>query len=171
MTASRFDQLFEQSNEQLFWGLITRIEGEDWTRDRIPSLEPAHAVLVRVAFFSGIFGNGGLQYWFECDSPHYHLATAEALRTIGLPEAADALADAYRLFRTPKEYEDFGRRMQCLQERKAEFEVCEGKLWYDYQRIEWEAGRFASRNRQAFEGLRHRLPYDSSSRDHGDVHE
>lgn len=96
----RFDSVFEGPDAELIMDLVRRIEGPKWRPEHIMSLSTSEALVVRLCRFDGIFGNGGLQYWFECDADIYGKHTGGAFRAVGLPDAAEALDAAYDVFPT-----------------------------------------------------------------------
>jgi Domain of unknown function (DUF4375) len=171
MTQSRFDLLFQGADADLFWAMITRIQDHSWHVSKLRQLPAEQATILRVCWFRVIFGNGGLQYWFECDSPDYGAATVLALRAVGLERSADALANAYQLFATSENWEDWERRMKTVEARRADIDACDATLWSEFNVLETAGGRFVRANREAFENLRDKLPYDPVAKVYGDAHE
>ena len=82
-TGSAFDALFQPGGD-LLWGLIERIENRSWRVDRIKTLPPPTAALVRLAFLKTRYDNGGLLYVFECDHPACGRAICDALAHLGV---------------------------------------------------------------------------------------
>ncbi|MGE3171574.1 MAG: DUF4375 domain-containing protein [Planctomycetota bacterium] len=166
---ARFDAVFGGPDDDLVLDLVARIEGPDWRPEHLLSLPEPWAHVVTLCRFDGIFGNGGLQYWFECDTGLQGTRTCAALRAVGLPDAADALAAAYQVFPTQGHYDDMGLRMATLRERTAEFEPLEQRLWEGHERVMAHTAAYARANRAAFEDLRRRRPWHSLTGTFGDA--
>lgn len=164
---SSFDQLFEASEEDLFWGLITRIEGRSWSMDQVSELPPQSAALVRLAFFSTRYDNGRLLYVFECDRPGFGRAIVDALRLVSLDQAADLLAQAFDLFPTKQDYDDWDKRFRTIAKVRPEFDRLDDALCAFSDSIRWAAGRYIKTHRRDFEYLRAHRPYDSSTDTYG----
>lgn len=162
-----FDQLFRESDEKLLRGILSRIEDHQWSRSKLRQLPPEHKTVRRIAWFRAIFGNGGLQYWFECDSEDYGVATVEDLRAVGLERSADALAKAYSLFERPEDWSDFEKRMSAIRAHGDTIAECETVLWSEFGDLEASGGKFVRRNRSAFDDLKTKLPYDPVSKSYG----
>ena len=166
----RFDSVLEGSDVDLMLDLVGRIEDHKWHPRRILSLSEPEAHLCRLCRFDGIFGNGGLQYWFECDdSKLYGVHTASALRAIGLPDAAEALEQAYALFPSTVHHEDSDLLIEALSERASDLEPLEEQLWRVHEEITPRTAEFVRANRSAFEHLRTRRPWDDLMNEYGDA--
>jgi muconolactone delta-isomerase len=166
---ARFDSLFEGPDADLIMDLVGRIEGPNWRPEQILSLSHPEAHVVQLCRFDGIFGNGGLQYWFECDSEIYGKHTSEALRAVGLAEAAGALDEAYAVFPTQQHYDDFELRMAALRNQAVSFQPLEQRLWRAHGEIAARAADYARRNKHAFEHLRNTRPWCPIMRTYGDA--
>lgn len=164
MSEGCFDDLLQGPDVGLFWGVITRIEDHAWHPSKMRGLPREQVTVLRVAYFGVIFGNGGLQYWFEQDSTDYGLATVEDLRAVGLHRSADAMATAYGLFKLPADWEDWDRRMGVVAASRSAVEASERVLWSEFKQLELAAGRFIKDHRIAFDDLRHRASYDPVSK-------
>lgn len=162
-----FDHLLTGSDVELFWGVITRIEDAAWKASKVVSLPKEQQVVERVVWFHSIFGNGGLQYWFEQDGENYGAATAVALRAIGLERSASALEQAYALFASAADWQDWDRRLAVVQASATVIQESEKVLWTEYESMEGRAGRYIRGNLHAFEDLRSRLPFDPVAKFYG----
>ena len=160
---SKFDSLFEKSEEGLFWGLIARIESRSWSMDRVMDLPPQSAALVRLAFLETRYNNGGLLYVFECDRPGFGRMIVDALRLVGLVEGAEILAKSFALFPTQAEYDDWERRFATIARFRSEFELLDQALGAAVLQIGWAAGRHINTHRADYEYLRAFPPYDPAT--------
>jgi hypothetical protein len=165
----RFDAVFSGPDDELVMDLVGRIEGPKWKPTHVMSLSPPEAHLVRMCRFDGIFGNGGLQYWFECDSEMYGRHTSVAFRVARLDDAALALDDAYSIFPTQRHYDDFDMRMRAVREFAGRFKTLESRLWRWHSEIPPRAAAFARDNKAAFEHLRRVRPWCSIMEEFGDA--
>jgi hypothetical protein len=165
----RFDSVFEAPDAELIMDLVGRIEGPKWRPEHIMSLSDPEAHVVRLCRFDGIFGNGGLHYWFECDADIYGKYTSKALRAVGLPDAADALDAAYEVFPTQEHYDDFELRMAALRNLADQFQPLEERLWQAHGEIDTRAADYARRHKDAFEHLRQTRPWCSLTREYEDA--
>jgi hypothetical protein len=168
MTSSSFDAWFEQPEETLFWNLITRIENRQWRMANIQSLRPQAAHLVRLAFLVTRYNNGGLLYVFECDQPGFGKAIADALAWVGLPDGADVLREAFELFPTAADYDDWDRRFATIARVRDAFDRLDERLGNCVGQVAWSAGRYARDHRSEFEWLRAHPPYDPGSDSYND---
>ena len=158
-SAPRFDALFEGRDEDLVLDLVGRIEGPEWQPKDLQSLPAPVAHIVRLCRFDGIFGNGGLQYWFECDSDLYGRRTSIALRSVGLTDAANALDQAYDTFPTPYHYDNWDLRMEALKNLAVDFEPLEKRLWQAHPEVMGKAAAYARGHKSDFEYLRRTRPW------------
>lgn len=155
----RFDALFEGGDEDLVLDLVGRIEGPEWQPKNLLSLPGSVAHIVRLCRFDGIFGNGGLQYWFECDSELYGQHTSASLRAVGMTDAAAALDAAYQTFPTPYHYENWGLRMEALKNFAVNFEALEARLWQAHPAVMASTAAYARDHKSDFECLRKTRPW------------
>lgn len=164
----RFDAVFAGPDGDLVFDLLARIQGPDWQHEKLPSLSPPAAHLVRLGWFDVIFGNGGLQYWFECDSEVYGRHLSESFRAVGLDDAAEAMEQVFEVFPTPVHYDDFELRMAALRNLADAFQPLEDRLWLAHFEIEKRVADYVRSHRDAFEHLRHVAPWDSLREQFGD---
>ena len=93
--------LAADSDANLFRGAARAIQqsmGRGSGDHGIRSLTADSQVVLRLYAFVMLFGNGGLQHWFETDDEDLHPSTVDALRVVGVERGASALAQAYELF-------------------------------------------------------------------------
>lgn len=165
----RFDSVFDGPDAELIMDLVGRIEGPTWRPEYIMSLSAPEGHVVRLCRFSGIFGNGGFQYWFECDATIYGMHTSEAFRAVGMPDAAGALDAAYEVFPTQAHYDDFELRMAALRNLADDFRPLEDRLWQAHGQVDARAADYARRHKGAFEHLRLIRPWCSLMREFEDT--
>lgn len=151
-----FDAVFDLPDEKLWLNLVGRIEGPDWSPDHIQALAEPERHLVCLMRFEGIFGNGGLQYWFESFNREDCEWSITALHAVGLTDAAEALRAAVAAV---PDYDDWGGRMAAL--GRPEFNAYEDRLWAAFDSIGASVAAYARAHRGAFERLRARRPWDS----------
>ncbi|MEZ6035945.1 MAG: DUF4375 domain-containing protein [Planctomycetota bacterium] len=157
----RFDAVFDGPDSDLVYDLIARIEGPRWRLEQLMALTTPEIHLVRLCRFDGIFGNGGLQYWFECDHEVCGRHMGESFRAVGLDDAAEAMDLVFEVFPTPLHYDDFQLRMAALSNLADDFAPLEQRLWLAHDEIAARVADFARRHKGAFEHLRHVRPWDS----------
>lgn len=159
-----FERLLAGSDSDLFWGVITRIQDHTWNPRNLLDLPPAEQTVIRIARFSGFFGNGGLKFWFEQDGESLGKATVGALREIGLQQSASALEHAYSIFSSAAEWQDWNQRMAAIRTHEGVIAASEVTLWAEFRELEGAAGRYIRSHRNAFDRLRSRHPYDPVSK-------
>ena len=157
-TGSAFDALFQPGGD-LLWGLIERIENRSWRVDRIKTLPPPTAALVRLAFLKTRYDNGGLLYVFECDHPACGRAICDALALVGLRAGAKVLTRAFDLFPSQADYDDWDRRFATIARLRKKFDHLDRALGASVAAIEEAAAGYIRTHRQEFEHLRKRRPY------------
>lgn len=162
--SASFERLLTGSDDELFWGVVTRIEDREWEQSKLLTLPPEQQVVIRVAWFRSIFGNGGLQYWFEKDGDLFGLLMVDALGVIGLERSASALRQAYAVFSSPADWKDWNRRMVTIRQHASAIEASEAILWTEFKALEGAGGRYIRSQLSAFDILRSRRPYDSVSK-------
>ncbi len=170
---TRFDALFRdgqafdpvtEREEDLLSDLVARIEGPRWqpTRD-LPRLTEAESTVVWACRFSGIFGNGGLQYWLEAD-----LAPAVSepgivgtFRRCDLHDAATAMEAFYALLRRDGQPvpDDVDERLARIEPVRDEFDQLDRALWQDFDEVEPRATMWIRAHRQELEHLRTVRPW------------
>lgn len=121
---------------------IQRSMGRGSGKRAIGSLTDDSQVVLRLYGFVALFGNGGLQHWFETDDPDLHPSTVDALRLVGLERGASALEQAYALFTSRDAWDVYDERMDLLAELCPEFEQLEGDIWAVFNDIEVSGGQF-----------------------------
>lgn len=157
-----WNEIFEamSDSEVIDWA-ISRIEQEDWT-GCLDGLNGQEKDFVRVTRFQGIFGNGGLEYFFECDQ--YGQDTVGSLRRLGLIELAELLDRVFAYVpRSP------GCRYtidldQMIQNKDPVFAGLEEAAWEHFDSIAPVLANFIRRNSGAFAHLKDRKPYDPISK-------
>src|SRR5262245_797509 len=76
------------------------------------SITDIERVVLLVWHASGIIGNGGFHYFFECALPL--LATADAFRRIGVEQAASILYQLQEFFPDRQIPDDYDQRMTIV---------------------------------------------------------
>lgn len=169
-TGSSFDALFDRSDQDLFWGLLVRIEDRSFCKSgSCLDLPPQSAALVRLGFLKTRYDNGGLLYVFECDRPDLGRAIADALALVGLHEGAAALRQAFDLFPDQASYDDWDRRFATIARVRPEFDRLDTALGIGIDDLEEAAARYIRNHRRDYEYLRAKPPYDSAKDAYDDL--
>ena len=112
--------------------------------------------------FGCIFGNGGFEYFFECDQ--YGQATVDSLRRLGLSELAECLAQVFAYAPPPPGGEHTIDLNRLIETKDPVFSGLEDEAWKYFKGINPALASFVRRNPGPFAHLQERVPYDPSHR-------
>ena len=162
VSGEEWNKAFESmSDDEVIDWVICRIEQEGWT-DCLDELNEQEKDFVRGVRFEGMFGNGGLPYFFECD--HFGHDTVGSLRRLGLPELAEYLDRTFAYA-----HPSVGCPCAIDLDRMTEtgdpiYAGLEEAMWFHFKAVTPALAAFVRRNPDAFAHLLSRAPYDPHSR-------
>ena len=157
-----FDRFFErkegedaEADSAFVSDLVGRAEGPNWDPAQLSIICEAQATIAHAVRFEGIFGNGGLQYWIECDDRRYYARkSVAAFRRLQLTTIASALDELYDAFPLSEAYDDFDWRIQRLEDLSEELERLDTACWKAHGDIDAALVAFVRAHRSEFEPLR-----------------
>ncbi len=143
-------------DEVIDW-TIERIEQADWTGD-LSKLNEFEKHFTRGVRFLLMFGNGGLQYFFECDQ--YGISTVLSLQSLGLSQIADYLDRAFSLFPPPDGCSYTINLDHVLETEDPAFFELDNQAWLLFDQITPALAAFVRDNYKEFAHLESRKPFN-----------
>lgn len=150
-------QLQTMTDDQVIDWTIERIEQADWTGD-LSGLNEYEQDFSRAVRFFLMFGNGGFQYFFECDQ--YGISTVSSLRNLGLIQIADFLEQAFISYPPPPGGNYTIDLDQILETEDPHFFSLDEQAWLLFDQIGPAIAAFVRNNSNQFAHLVGRAPYN-----------
>jgi hypothetical protein len=140
--------------DRVFCALAEREE-----RDGARSINDIERVVLLVWHASGILGNGGFRYFFECGLSLRE--TAEAYRRIGVEKAVSIFSDVEELFGGKTLAEDYNARIEAFervyQQHRERFDRLERDYYATNELMECQLAGWIDVHKDVFDGITDRL--------------